>query len=206
MLRLDYNAIVTVPPMLFHRLIDVRQNWQIHIQICGNLFECNCNVLQMRSSVMLKSMSHPLLIGPCYLTCQNATQCPHLQTINTTKFFNRLRDECLAFQRFVLKIDMNHRELTVRTTAGDHFRLWLYVDNEYVPIDKPRSCPSPEWIRTRVQCIGLTKGVGNVPLHCISVFWHKKLGEFDQMVAATIQWTAIFFGMITGLCGYLANI
>lgn len=123
-LILSDNSIVTLPPMVFNRIIDSKKISGIDIQVDRDLSHCSCEVLKTVSYLILLELEYPNNYNNEICNDTSADQCPDVQTIHSRKFNEKLLyAKRLVFSQFVLKINVSRRELTVRTSVEDHFRL-----------------------------------------------------------------------------------
>lgn len=130
-----------------------------------NPLKCDCNFYELRNfTIYLKTyvlLSPHLSTSVAYRnnTCVgeelNKT-CPNLQTIAKKKiFFSETVFESFSYPKVVIRV-VNGRDsaVMVSTEFESKVRLiiWSHKGNE---IRKRSNCPTPEWLRKSVNCLGL---------------------------------------------------
>lgn len=230
-LYLYYNQMFTLPATVFNRLIDKRTSSAAFIKVFDNPYDCDCEFFQAIGQLMVSSfmMAHFYAVLPCMHTASMPHECrTHLQVMHTAKFnLTGLPDGQMVHAKFLLKIDVERRALTIRTLVSDRFRLWIQMGNDYV-LEGDHMCPSADWRKTRIRCMIMDRRTARVtldrfvrehkitslcisyvtssrkrfwPLQCVAIYWPDgKKYEWGLIVLKTIALCG--FGFVFGLLLY----
>lgn len=196
---LSQNELTTLPVTLFNRIVDNARGIDYKTEFDNNPLVCSCDLYELIGQLS----NGRYTIASYYefnVACKKSPFlliCPNLQIITTKRFLGLPPPEHMTHSKFILKMDMQRKEVLIYTTVTDSFRLWVNIENAYGESE----CPLGSWLRVHVLCLNVNRSVGNVSvarfavatnitriciqyvsfnrksfwaLHCISVYWPEE--------------------------------